>query len=190
MENYKCPYWKLPDENTKGSFDSTGYEIDHIMEFSISGNDDRANLQALCLPCHREKTNRFNSMKKNNDGQTLHNKKNVKNMSINFNIGLKNGLTLEEACILHDSKMIRNKIMCDSLREQCMYLFNQIMDGIKRNDNMKILHKIKYASNVNTLLLLNRIFIKYYIKPQVLTCELVEQEIKMEKDMLENFGFR
>lgn len=58
LEDYDCPYWLLEGER-KGSFDESGYEIDHIMEFSISNDDSEKNLQALCLPCHRVKTTRF-----------------------------------------------------------------------------------------------------------------------------------
>ena len=32
------------------------FDIDHIEMFSLSGNNDYTNLQALCLPCHRIKT--------------------------------------------------------------------------------------------------------------------------------------
>ena len=32
-----------------GIFDESGYEIDHIEEFSINNNDSDENLQALCL---------------------------------------------------------------------------------------------------------------------------------------------
>ena len=60
LENYKCPLWQLV-ENNKGSFDESGYEIDHIVEHSISGNDKINNLQALCKMCHTVKTKRFNS---------------------------------------------------------------------------------------------------------------------------------
>lgn len=44
------------------------YEIDHIIPFSISFNDDYENLQALCPNCHRKKTQtenkRINKFKK------------------------------------------------------------------------------------------------------------------------------
>ena len=35
LEGYQCPLWMMSNEN-KGSFDESGYEIDHIVE----------------LPCH------------------------------------------------------------------------------------------------------------------------------------------
>lgn len=55
IENYDCPLWSKND----GSFDESGYEIDHIVEFSISKNNDINNLQALCHSCHSVKTKRF-----------------------------------------------------------------------------------------------------------------------------------
>ena len=32
------------------------FDIDHIIPFSVSGNDTIENLQALCLNCHRKKS--------------------------------------------------------------------------------------------------------------------------------------
>ena len=56
LEGFKCSCWK---EDQGGSFDESGYEIDHIIEFCISHDDDKKNLQALCTTCHRVKTKRF-----------------------------------------------------------------------------------------------------------------------------------
>ena len=58
--NYSCP---LYFNGRDGTFDESGYEIDHIEEFSIQGNEKLENLQALCLMCHRVKTIRFNQQK-------------------------------------------------------------------------------------------------------------------------------
>jgi len=33
-------------------------EVDHIINIAQGGSDDDANLQALCVPCHRSKTAR------------------------------------------------------------------------------------------------------------------------------------
>ena len=52
--NYECPLW-----TKDGSFDESGYEIDHINELSVCGDNSENNLQALCLACHRVKTKRF-----------------------------------------------------------------------------------------------------------------------------------
>lgn len=58
LEGYECNLWKLNDEN-KGSFDESGYEIDHINEHCKTGDDSEENLQALCKSCHLVKTKRF-----------------------------------------------------------------------------------------------------------------------------------
>jgi hypothetical protein len=58
LKHYLCPLWQKNDEN-KGSFDESGYEIDHIIEHSLTFNDDIENLQALCKMCHTVKTKRF-----------------------------------------------------------------------------------------------------------------------------------
>jgi len=55
IEGYLCPYW----QNGDGSFDESGYEIDHIEEFSLTQNNNINNLQALCRSCHAVKTKRF-----------------------------------------------------------------------------------------------------------------------------------
>lgn len=56
VEGYQCPLWK---NGGNGIFDELGYDIDHIIEFCISHNDDIDNLQALCKYCHLIKTKRF-----------------------------------------------------------------------------------------------------------------------------------
>lgn len=56
--NYVCPMGFRPE--SKGNFDQSGYEIDHITEVAEDGTNDFSNLQALCLCCHRVKTNLYN----------------------------------------------------------------------------------------------------------------------------------
>lgn len=55
IQEYDCPLWTCGD----GNFDESGYEIDHIIEYSISKNHHIENLQALCKFCHSVKTKRF-----------------------------------------------------------------------------------------------------------------------------------
>lgn len=57
VKKYLCPLWQ--NSERKGVFGEEGYQIDHIIEHSISKNDDETNLQALCLSCHSVKTRRF-----------------------------------------------------------------------------------------------------------------------------------
>ena len=66
IENYSCPLW-IKEGADKGSFDESGYEIDHIVSFCISTNDSENNLQALCKMCHTVKTKRFLSSRMKND---------------------------------------------------------------------------------------------------------------------------
>jgi len=54
----KCPLWNKSDD-VKGSFDESGFEVDHIMEHSVTQDDSENNLQALCISCHRVKTKKF-----------------------------------------------------------------------------------------------------------------------------------
>jgi|SRR5579872_4995091 len=59
LEGYDCPLWKLSDPLIRGNFDESCYEIDHIVEVALGGNNDIENLQALCLSCHAVKTRKF-----------------------------------------------------------------------------------------------------------------------------------
>ena len=47
-----CPCWLLRD----GSFDSTGWEVDHESRWSDTFNDTDWNLSAKCYYCHARKT--------------------------------------------------------------------------------------------------------------------------------------
>ena len=60
ISDYECVYHQC----RSGTFDEAGYEIDHVVEFSETQDDKISNLQALCIPCHRVKTIRFNREKK------------------------------------------------------------------------------------------------------------------------------
>ena len=60
LKGYKCPLWKL-EGVISGSFDSAGFDIDHIIERSRGGSNERDNLQALCPNCHAYKTRNFRS---------------------------------------------------------------------------------------------------------------------------------
>ncbi len=51
--DYICPFWNRGGD---GSFDESGYDIDHIREWCETQDDSLENLQALCLCCHRVKT--------------------------------------------------------------------------------------------------------------------------------------
>ena len=55
IKNYNCPMWILYD----GNFDESGYEIDHIEEFSKTFNNNLENLKILCACCHKVKTKLF-----------------------------------------------------------------------------------------------------------------------------------
>jgi hypothetical protein len=56
LERYSCPLWKIKNKNIRGSFDAAGYDIDHIVKYSITKDNSDENLQALCVNCRRSKT--------------------------------------------------------------------------------------------------------------------------------------
>jgi hypothetical protein len=92
LTNYDCPLWQKHGDN-RGSFDESGFDIDHIVEHSLTNDDSSNNLQALCKMCHSVKTKRFilksiytpqyNIQSKNNSKKTLSkntvSKKSIKN---------------------------------------------------------------------------------------------------------------
>ena len=55
LSDYSCLLWHYQD----GSFDQSGYEFDHIDEYSITNNNTLENIQALCPMCHSVKTKKF-----------------------------------------------------------------------------------------------------------------------------------
>jgi len=55
IKNYNCPMWIL----NEGLFDESGYNIDHIDEYALTHNNEKLNLQLLCICCHAVKTKRF-----------------------------------------------------------------------------------------------------------------------------------
>ena len=58
--DYECLLWKYKDQDNKGVFDDSGFEADHIVEYSICKDSSLSNLQLLCSNCHTVKTANFN----------------------------------------------------------------------------------------------------------------------------------
>lgn len=87
LNDYKCPLWQINSDN-KGSFDASGYEIDHINEHTISLDDSPDNLQALCKSCHSVKTKKF--LNKNISGGFHDIKDKKTHLMINVNLITKN----------------------------------------------------------------------------------------------------
>ena len=54
-----CPMYQIPGND--GSFNESGYDIDHIIEKHAHGSNHVDNLQALCPNCHAYKTRRYTS---------------------------------------------------------------------------------------------------------------------------------
>lgn len=60
--DFECILWSNPKR--LGAFGKEGYEIDHIIEFAEGGADSIENCQALCLSCHRVKTQQYTQAKR------------------------------------------------------------------------------------------------------------------------------
>jgi hypothetical protein len=54
LGNYKCPMWSRAEN--PGSFDESGYHLDHIKPWAQTHDSGEAQLQALCVACHAVKT--------------------------------------------------------------------------------------------------------------------------------------
>jgi len=108
IPDYECVYHKC----RSGTFDESGYEIDHIIEFSETQDDKVSNLQALCLPCHRVKTTRFNREKRKSKTKTK-TKGKSKTKSTNFKIKLENS-EYSSLCIKSESEKIGNFVIPNS----------------------------------------------------------------------------
>lgn len=62
LEN-QCNKCVAPREDCKlESLSGQPYDIDHKIPLQFGGNNDSSNLQALCVSCHREKTNYENTI--------------------------------------------------------------------------------------------------------------------------------
>ena len=55
LDNYECPMWKY----NNGSFDKSGFEADHIIEYCLTQNSSLTNMQLLCHSCHAQKSRNF-----------------------------------------------------------------------------------------------------------------------------------
>jgi len=56
LGDFPCVLW---ESTRNGVFTDAGYEIDHIVEFSLTHNNSIDNLQALCHGCHAYRTKDF-----------------------------------------------------------------------------------------------------------------------------------
>ncbi len=59
---YQCPLWQITGDNC-GSFDQSGYEINHIADFSLVHGYVVEDLIALCACCHAVKKNTIKDRK-------------------------------------------------------------------------------------------------------------------------------
>ena len=67
LTGYMCLLWQCND----GTFDESGYQIDHIVEYCEEQNNNIDNLQALCPNCHAVKTKRYMMQNKPDDKPRL-----------------------------------------------------------------------------------------------------------------------
>ena len=74
LDNYECPMWK----HNHGSFDKSGFEADHIIEYCLSQDSSLSNMQLLCHSCHAQKTRNFAENKNKINLENIESKTNCK----------------------------------------------------------------------------------------------------------------
>ncbi len=131
LENYECPLWRQYDnEKTRpvGSFDESGYEIDHIIEYSINQDDGENNLQALCLSCHSVKTKGFMRKRKDKIDDKKYVVKNPEIMTEHGKalmkiIGQENIIEyiITNSCKMHDIPcVLQSEYICKEIMMMCI----------------------------------------------------------------------
>jgi len=158
LGKYKCPLWEKHGI-IKGSFDASGYDIDHIIEFSITGNDSDENLQALCPSCHRVKTGIF--LSETSTGKSKPRKRKLKNeidehTQKSFDLSIKDIINLWIGIDESDYNM-------DSLLKK--YLENSLNDETKQLIVRKYLFQETFGiTNTKNKSEFERFLTKYYSK--------------------------
>jgi hypothetical protein len=157
LEDYDCPMW---DRKTDvGSFDESGYDIDHKTEYCLTKNNNINNLQALCKPCHIVKTRNFmrdhtinKKIKINKDNKD--NKDNKKDSEtkpniINQKVELKKPQIKKKKifmCIKCERRFTRNEALIHHKEHKSCERSALLM--VK---NKKILNKINKKNNKNVI---------------------------------------
>jgi hypothetical protein len=126
LETYNCPLWQKAITDNQGSFDQSGFELDHIKELSISGDNSLDNFQALCKSCHSVKTKKFMMKKTNNVYHPIYGKFICKQGEHYIYI-------CDSVAITKNSKMWSKNRPCDSERVNELHQYIQdtgFIDGI------------------------------------------------------------
>lgn len=162
---YRCTLWRRPESDDRGSFDQSGFELDHIEELSVSGNNSMDNYQALCKSCHSVKTRNF-LMKQTKNAHSIYGKFLVKQ-------GVHNVYLADSRIIVKNTKIWSKNRPTDILRvneikeyihkngyvDGCIYLANipeqglVCYDGNHRREALSLLNKLNksYKIFINVL---------------------------------------
>jgi hypothetical protein len=133
IQTYACPLWQKHESDNKGSFDESGFELDHIKELAISNDNSLDNFQALCKSCHAVKTKKFIMKRGNQAFHPLYGKYLFKQGD--HYIYLADSITITK-----QSKIWSKNRPCDNLRvdEIKTYITKNVMvDGVIYFANLK-----------------------------------------------------
>lgn len=120
IQTYACPLWQKHEADNRGSFDESGYELDHIKELAISNDNSLDNFQALCKSCHSVKTKKFIMKRGNQAFHPLYGK-------YLFKQGDHYIYLADSIAVTKQSKIWSKNRPCDDLR------VNEIKNYITRN---------------------------------------------------------
>ena len=175
-----------------GSFDQSGYDIDHIKEFSISHDDEIKNLQALCRSCHLVKTMIFLQHKNKKHKQSNNNEAKLDTEDI-LEAELKdedvfesdsedisiNSSDSDSSDISNNEMIIKSVFKCD----KCDKIFNQkahLSYHIKNNACKIYSYFCKYCNKGFSSDSSMYRHMKY-------NCKIKKQDIEKEKGIIERF---
>lgn len=143
IENYQCPLWQKSNDDNKGSFDESGFELDHINELSVSHDNSIENFQALCKSCHSVKTRKFLMKKSRNLYHPVYGK-------FIYRQGDHNIYLADSLVITQHSKIWSKNRPCDQQRVDEIKEYikkNSYVDGILCFANMKNEGLVCYDGN-------------------------------------------
>ena len=171
LEGYQCHLWRIEGVN-KGIFDESWFEIDHIVEHSLTADDSEKNLQALCSMCHKVKTGRFMSNRKK--------KKNFlsKNNYHDDNDDCKSD-ELEDYCDNNEKKI--NQL---TLQKEIAYcLLKQINKQVNNNEYILLFDTIEQVSNINILNFIILLLTKSFYLGDDISIDIIKEKIKKEAEI-------
>ena len=173
LEDYDCLLWKIKDDVMKGSFDESGYAIDHILEHCITQDDSEDNLQALCNNCHAVKTKRFLIERTNIDKKDVINNNYYTLPPISYKNILREGITIAD--------IENNEIKLEKKKEFAKFFLDLSNELDMVDDYVIIATKIDELRDIHILNVISNVLIKsayfgFNIDDKIINKKIAEEE--------------